>query len=42
MFDEEMRAEDDLTENGEDRVEIVGSKVNLRRNMMVTRPLASL
>ena len=40
MFDEEMRAEDDSTENGEDRVEIVFSKVNLRR--CLTRGNASV
>jgi hypothetical protein len=31
LFGEEMRAEEDYTENGEDKVEIVGSKVKLRR-----------
>ena len=31
VFEEEMRAEEDSTENGEDKVKIVGSKVKLRR-----------
>jgi hypothetical protein len=31
VFDEEMRAEEDSTENGEDEVESVCSKVKLRR-----------
>ena len=31
VFDEEMRAEEDSTKNGENKVEIVGFKVKLRR-----------
>ena len=29
VFEEEMRAEEDSTENGDDKVEIVGSKIKL-------------
>jgi hypothetical protein len=33
VFGEEMRAEEDPAENGEDKVDIVGSKVKLRRSL---------